>query len=128
MTATAHVTATIQLSVDDYTAISARAVLSNVTVAEHVEHLVAQSLSRPEWADISEANAIAAHITALEGQRDRARETAARLEEEENHLRQTVLDELRAGGIIVSAGFLKKLGYDVVRDEAGNLQWTERAL
>ncbi len=128
MTATAHVAATIQLSVDDYTATLSRAVLAGLSVAEHIENLVTQSLTRPEWADISEANAVAAHITALEAERDRARETAARLEEEEHHLRQTILDELRSGGIIVSAGFLKKLGYDVTRDEDGSLQWTERAL
>lgn len=128
MTATAHVTATIRLSVDDYTATFDRAALAGFTVAEHIENLVTQSLTRPEWADISEANAVAAHISAVEGERDRARESAARLEEEEHHLRQTILDELRAGGIIVSAGFLKKLGYDVTRATDGSLQWTERAL
>lgn len=128
MTATAHVTATIQFTVDDYTATLSRAALAGLSVAEYVEHLVAQNLTRPEWADISEANAIAAHITALEGERDRARETAARLEEEENRLREALLEELRRGSIIATHGVLKKLGYEATGSAKGHFQRKERAL
>ena len=127
MTASAHVTVTFNLTVDDYTAVFDRAALWGATVAEHINRLIAESLIRPEWADISEANAVAAHITALEGERDRARETAARLEEEDNRLREILLEEFRRGGIIASGGVLKKLGYDVTRSPEGHIQWAESA-
>lgn len=72
----------LKLTRTERAALRVEAESQGVSVAELVTSIVRRALSRPQWSDVAEVAALLAEMEKLTGERDRARDLAAGLEQE----------------------------------------------
>ena len=99
-------TLTLTLSTETRTALQAEADRENVSLERHINTILARRVARPSWPDLAESAALADEVERLEGERDRARDSAVLHEASEHHLRALVTDAIERGAIIASSSFI----------------------
>lgn len=98
-------TLTLTLSTETRTALQAEADREHVSLERHINSILARRVARPSWPDLAENAALADEVERLEGERDRARDSAVLHEASEHRLRMEIEASLASGALVASTGF-----------------------